>query len=249
MNGRNAHEPTSTKKERTPKPGDFKPDPHFPKGHRHEGKRRCQAWSPTRGRQCMGLAVTGRNVCGRCGGATPTGFALPQTKHGRFSKSLPARLMASYEAALEDPTLLSTRGDIAVLVARQEDLLQRVDSGEAGLLWRQAREEWKEFKTALAAGDQPTSRAAMAQLDELLGRGAADYAAWHELARVTEQIRKLRETERKLLEAHQATMTAEQLGLLIGALTHAVRSHVRDARVLDAIGRDIERLVAQPRSA
>lgn len=214
-----------------------------------EAARQCKAKSKTTGKRCRQRPAPGFDVCRVHGGATPRGLASPNLKHGRFSKSLPARLMASYEAALEDPTLLSTRGDIAVLVARQEDLLQRVDSGEAGLLWRQAREEWKEFKTALAAGDQPTSRAAMAQLDELLGRGAADYAAWHELARVTEQIRRLRETERKLLEAHQATMTAEQLGLLIGALTHAVRSHVRDARVLDAIGRDIERLVAQPRSA
>ncbi|MCE7937125.1 MAG: hypothetical protein DYG90_00695 [Chloroflexi bacterium CFX6] len=183
------------------------------------------------------------------GGATPRGIASPHLTHAQRTKSLPARLMATFEQALEDPDLLSTRSDIAVLVARQEDLLARVDSGEAGALWHQAREEWKTFKAALTANDQAASRASMAEIDGLLGRGVADYAAWHELARVTEQIRKLRETERKRLEALQATVTAEQLGLLVAALTHSVRSHVKDARVLDAIGRDVERLIAQPRGA
>lgn len=158
-------------------------------------------------------------------------------------------MMERYEAALDDPNLLSTRSDMAVLVARQEDLLKRVDSGEAGALWQQARDEWKAFTDALAVEDHAASRAAMASLTDVLARGVADYAAWHELTRVTEQIRKLRETERKLIEAHEATMTAEQLGLLITALTHSVRSHVKDPKVLDAIGRDLERLIAQPRGA
>ncbi len=209
---------------------------------------RCGA-TKVDGTPCQQYPLRGRTRCRLHGGATPRGIALPQTKHGRYSVSLPTRLMGRYEEALEDPDLLSTRSDIAVLVARQDDLLARVDSGEAGALWHQAREEWKTFKAALLVNDQSASRASMAEIDGLLGRGVADYAAWHELARVTEQIRKLRETERKRLEALQATVTAEQLGLLVAALTHSVRSHVKDARVLDAIGRDVERLIALPRSA
>lgn len=212
-------------------------------------EKRCKAKSKSTGGQCKLPPVAGREVCRIHGGATPRGIASSGFKHGRYSKSMPSRMLADYEAALEDPALLSTRNDIAVLVARQEDLLRRVDTGEAGALWQQAREEWKTFKAALAVGDQPASRASMAEIDSLIGRAVADYAAWHELTRVTEQIRRLRETERKLLEAHQATMTAEQLGLLIAALTHSVRSHVKDPKVLDAIGRDLERIVAQPSSA
>lgn len=223
--------------------------PATPRGARNPKGKRCRAKSKTTGERCKQPAMQDRDVCRYHGGKSPRGLASPNFKHGHRSRSMPARLLADFEAALKDPELLSTRSDIAVLAARQEDLLRRVDSGEAGALWRQARAEWKAHQAAEAAGDRVAQNAAANAIDEVLGKGAADYMAWDELIRTTEQIRRLRESERKLLEAHQATMTAEQLAVLVAALTHSVRSHVKDMKVLDAIGRDVERLIAQPRSA
>ena len=41
------------------------------------------------------------------GGTTPRGLALPQTRTGRFSKDLPTRLLANYQAAPADPEMLA----------------------------------------------------------------------------------------------------------------------------------------------
>ena len=87
------------------------------------------------GKPCRQSPIEGRTRCRIHGGATPRGFDHPLTKTGRYSKHLPTRLLADYEAALADPNLLSAREDIAKLTARQADLLRRVDSGEAGALW------------------------------------------------------------------------------------------------------------------
>jgi hypothetical protein len=42
----------------------------------------------------------------------------------------------------------------------------------------------------------------------------------------------------------QQTITSERAMLLVAALVDAVRRHVADRRVLDAIGREVEQLVA-----
>ncbi len=47
--------------------------------------------------------------CYRHGGATPTGPALPQFKHGRYSMALPKGLADRFEASMTDPQLLEQR--------------------------------------------------------------------------------------------------------------------------------------------
>jgi len=210
---------------------------------------KCTAKSKQTGKRCGGWAVPGGDKCHWHGGKTPRGIALPQTKHGRYSKSLPTRMLAVYEAALVDPELLSTRDDMAKLVARLVDLHARVDTGEAGGLWRGVRVAWREYKRAQAGGKTDVMGAAAATLDRLIDDGVADYLAWDEILKTAELIRRLRETERKRLEALHATVTADQLAVFVGALTDSVRRHITDRKVLDAIGRDIEQLVAQPHGA
>ena len=74
--------------------------------------------------------------------------------------------------------------------------------------------------------------------------GIADYQAWAELLRAIETRRRLAETERRRLEAMEQMITSERAMLLVAALVDAVRRHVDDRDVLDAIGREVEQLVA-----
>lgn len=201
------------------------------------------------GTLCQQFPLKGRSRCRLHGGATPQGLASPNLRHGRYSKALPARMAAAYQSALEDPELLSTREDIAALLARQEDLLARADTGEAGALWRGVRAAWADLHRSEAAGKPVDVAAAIATLDRLIKEGVADYQAWDEVLKTVEQVRRLRETERKRLEVLEATVTAEQLTLFVGALTDSLRRHVTDRKVLDAIGRDVEQLLARPGGA
>ena len=77
------------------------------------------------------------------GGKTPQGIALPQTKHGRYSKHLPTRLLANYEAAKSDPDLLVMHDEIALVDARINELLEGSDTATA------AQQAWPEIQTLI----------------------------------------------------------------------------------------------------
>ncbi len=76
--------------------------------------RQCAATSKRSGKRCRKHAMRGRSVCLVHGGRTPRGTASPHFRHGRFSRSLPGRLLRTYDQALHDPRLLSLRDEIAL---------------------------------------------------------------------------------------------------------------------------------------
>src|SRR5512137_3225662 len=96
---------------------------------------RCTATSKRTHEQCGAWAVPGREVCHWHGGRSPRGLAHPSTRTGRFSKDLPTRMLANYQAALADPEMLALSEELAVVTAREADLIARVDTGEAGAVW------------------------------------------------------------------------------------------------------------------
>jgi hypothetical protein len=89
--------------------------------------RQCEATSKRSGERCRKHAMRGRNVCLAHGGKTPRGAASPHFKTGRYSRSLPGRLVAAYEEALSDPRLLSLRDDIALTDAMLMETLSQLD--------------------------------------------------------------------------------------------------------------------------
>lgn len=178
------------------------------------------------------------------GGTSPRGLAHPSTTHAKYSKDMPTRLMADVERALADPDLISLRLESAITFARMNDLLARVDPGEAGALWRQARGAMADFRAAQRADDAPAAATALRTLEEVLGKGVADYAAWDEWFKAVEMRRRLADTERRRLEALDQNITKQQALLLAGALLDAVRRHVPDRDTLAAIGHELERILS-----
>ena len=68
------------------------------------------------------------------GGKTPRGSALPQTRHGRYSRDLPTRLLARYEESISDPELLNLSAEIAIVdISLSEMLPKFLDSPESYL--------------------------------------------------------------------------------------------------------------------
>lgn len=184
---------------------------------------------------------------GRCylhGGKTPAGLASPQFKTGRYSKVLPARLAARYQEALTDTTLLELREEISLLDTRLADVLNRVESGESGEVWRLLRTTFTAFNRAKAAGKVPEMTSLLVEIEHLIVRGLADYAAWQDVSSLLEQRRKLVESERKRLVDMQQMMTSEQAMVMLAAVVDTVRRHVTDRNALAAISADITRLVA-----
>lgn len=194
------------------------------------------------GTECKRAAMP-NGKCYLHGGKTPTGIALPQTRHGRYSKYLPSRLSGQYESAKSDPALLELREDIALIDSRLSDLLQRVDTGESGEVWKELREAYDDLQIAMHAKKPLDIQDALQQINSLIVRGNSDYRAWSEIHEVIEQRRRLVESERKRLIETKQTLTVEQAMLMISALTNIIRTHVTDRQILSAISGDINKLV------
>lgn len=207
-----------------------------------EEARRCGA-KTRKGTPCRQWAVTGRERCRMHGGRQPRGLAHPLTKTGRFSKDLPTRMLANYQEALADPDVLAMHEELAVLLARIADLLARVDTGESGAHWRGIRQGLADVRRATQRQDTAAAAAALREMERLADLGVADYRAWQEVLTTIELYRRLVDTERRRLEAAQQMITTDRSMLLVAALVDAVRRHVDDRRVLDAIGRELDRLV------
>jgi len=204
----------------------------------------CGAKCKATGEQCRRSAVSGRRVCQVHGGATPTGYGLPQTRHGRYSRDLPTRLAGRYREALTDPELISVREEIALVDARTADLLGRVDTREAGFYWSMIAKAVRDFQNAKGQMFEQVKQAeAFARIEACTSEGTADYAAWAEVLELVERRRKLAETETKRLAAMGQQITAERAMLLLAAVVDVIRRHVTERDTMAAISREIGQLV------
>lgn len=205
----------------------------------------CNAKSKRTGEQCRARAVIGSTKCYHHGGKTPKGVASPNYQTGRYSKYLPARLLERYEESAADGELLALREEIALLDSRLADLLKRVDSGEAGQAWKDAKAAHRKLTLALQTKDTQGMLTAVSELEAAIGKGHGDYLAWNEIQTTLDQRRRLVESERKRLVDMQQMVTSEQAMLLVTALLDAVRKNVHDRDTLTAVQAEFIRLTTQ----
>lgn len=212
--------------------------------HEPPDDRRCTAHSKrgARGR-CKQWAMQNRNTCYFHGGPSPRGLAHPATRTGRISQSLPVRLQARFEAAARDPDLLDQTADLAVLDSRIADVLARVDTGEAGALWRTARQQFDLLQIAISDQDAGAMRVAIVELQRAIGRGVADYTAWAEVINLIEARRKLVESQQRLLTAKNQIITVNDAVTLATAMLAAVRAVVTDRQQLYQLQVEFDRLM------
>jgi len=199
-----------------------------------ETRRRCGAKTRD-GKPCNAWAVSGRERCRMHGGATPRGLAHPSTTHGAYSRALPPRILADFEAARTDPELLELRNQIGLVDARILDVLRRVDTGESGARWRELNAAWRAYRDAVKAKDPDAMATALGAVGQAIDAGEGDWRAWREVGSLVEQRRRLVETERRRLVDLRQLVTSEQLLLVSHALLKVVLEHVRDQGTREAI--------------
>lgn len=205
----------------------------------------CTAKSKQSGTRCKNNASVGRTVCHIHGGKTPVGIAAPTYKTGRYSKYLPDKLASRYETAVNDPTLLELNHEIALLDSRLSSLLERIDTGEAGLMWGSVAKLWADLTAAIKQQDKLKQVETSLKIDTLIKQGHDDYQAWNEIQNTIEQRRKLVESERKRLVEAQQYVTAVQAMTMIGNVLAIIKDNVTDRNTLQAISQGINQLVSR----
>ena len=208
-------------------------DPH--------AKRVCGA--KTRSGGACRNAVMAHNRCRMHGGATPSGLAAPQTKHGRYSKELPVRLLAKFNEAQADADLLHLTAELGVIDARLGEVISRVDTGESGKAWKEAIGLLDGYFANRALGID--NDADLKELRRILKAGLGDYAAWEEIFALMDTRRRFVESERRRHVENQEMMSQKQVYLLMGVLGNALRTslyaHVPDQRAIRSVLGDMTR--------
>ncbi len=185
---------------------------------------------------------------GRCrmhGGKAPKGVAHPSTIHGRYSKDLPVRLADRFQASQADPDLLNLKLEIALLDARLEELIGRLDVDGAGSQWGYVAMIHAAMNQAVDDDSIDELKALVDTLGTAIGRAMQDQQAWSVIGKVIDQRRKLVETEGKRRVAMQDLMDTNQAMMLITAVTESVKRHVHDRDVLSRIGADLREIMAR----
>ena len=194
---------------------------------------------------------------GRCryhgGLAIPAGPHHPTYKHGRLSKYIPPKLSEAYAEAYADKQLLEIRSDVALLDTRRNELVQRIDTGESGSLWRKLREAWEELQSAqtdakTAASEdnhealaraRERSASALTAIGRAIVAGSSNEFTWDEVTTYTERLVSMKEAELTRLRQLNQVITIEQMVGLVGLMHQAILQVVSDRHQQIEIGRII----------
>lgn len=243
------------------KPEDFKPKKDFPKGHKHYGKPRCQKWSYRKGRQCLGLAMRGKDSCRVHGGKSLKGIAHPRYKTGKYSE-LPDDLLV-YQDLRNNPDYLKLQDEIALIDARLVQLTSNLNGDSSSEIFNQLVSTAKRIENAQAAiirsqniQDEEerekvrieSNQIFLSNVSEIIKQvkvGAKEWYVWDDITSLIEQRRRLVDTERKLLVDTQNLINVQDVMIILDAVMESVRRNVTDQATRQRIQSDYLRYTAR----
>lgn len=247
------------------KPLDFEPEKDFPKGHRHYGKQRCQAWSYNNGRQCLALANTKErsDKCNVHGAKSLKGIAHYNLKSGKYSKHLPARIDHNYEQARKNPDYLKLEDEIALIDSRLIELTEKIGAQASSHIFTDLSSQVKKMESAQAVliraqnivnkeqREKVREKAniefseSLTEITRLVKSGSRDWYIWDDITDLIEKRRRLVETERRLLIDMQMLINLEDAFLRFDILMESIRRNVRDRHIRSAIQSDFNRAIGR----
>jgi len=225
------------------------PQPHdvsTPRGSEQPIKGRCgshlKATDPPR--YCTQWPRKGRTRCKFHGGNTKRGPDSPHWKHGKrsllYQDLLRGPLLTGYLALQSDEDLVNMQEQIRLWTARERQLVERLtDNGETSATWRSARMALGEID---GAKDPDEVTAILTKLRVVILEGAAKEAAWDDLQRCHEALRKLKEAERKKREADHNMLSADHVVYLAQLLTGLALRCITDESKRQEFAEGVDRL-------
>jgi len=170
--------------------------------------------------QCAAPSRIGKNVC-RCHGGGNKGSVMGRpVETGRYSKFLPKELSTRFDRAMEDPTLIELRAEMALIVARIEQLLR--EWGTKPPSPDEILDGLQSLGEALKAEDIETAQDEYLRLIEIVNSGRGEWAAWKEITKLIEQRRRLATSEVRRLEALNQMLTVQQALAFLAVVTDII---------------------------
>jgi len=190
---------------------------------------------------------------------------LPEIQEGKYNIR-DKGLFANYVRARNDKELLELKDLIAVIDARINVLLGKLDNRESSKVWEDLETAYKElnntyatidttirkFTIALQQKDQAginkhlqdllalTSVGLPTDLNTLIKQGSKDWDTWSDIFRTIEQRRKLTDSEIKRNVALHNVITIERLMKHYDMIYNSLSTHIKDRKLLALIGQDFQ---------
>lgn len=181
---------------------------------------------------------------GRCrmhGGKTPRGEALPQTKHLRYSKSIPRRLAARYEEAEDDPDRHDLRSEISLAETMLDDALAGMEDGESERMWLTLRRLEENLRTSSARDEKARARI-LGEILDLIRRGGQDAWAKADVDKWTKAKARLVEADVRVAVQKGQVLYIEQHFAILGRVLDIVRRYVDDEEARTRLADEFDRI-------
>jgi len=141
---------------------------------------------------------------------------------------LPARLQASYEAAMSDPDLLSVRRDVAVLQAAIEDRWTQIQEAQSQPDWGDVFERFETFTANMKTWEWTRIEREAREISEMMTNRQSESQAFYEIRDIMNQRARFAKQEQdRLIELGQY-MTSEQAIVFVSAVASMIRKYVPD---------------------
>jgi len=189
---------------------------------------------------CNAHPMAGRWRCKYHGGNALIGMSNHAFKGAGYSAHLPPRLASRFEHAMNDPDLLSARSESALLQVRIQEVVRRLRSGESGALWKKLLETYSKLEASFAKGDVDVVAFLLSDIGKIIRQGNKQEKVWRELSQAIEDKTRIAARENTRQKELAQILTAEQAIKLISTVLLAVRKHVADRGIQNAIGREVE---------
>lgn len=178
----------------------------------------------------------------------PKGPLSPSYKTGKYSKSLPGKLLGSYHHSLHDPQLTSMGDALALCDSRITELTKDLEEASgSGDTIAQARTQ---LQKALRTKEITVRTEHLHVLQDILSRGASADQIWNNILLAIEGRRRAAETESRRIVSMGQAMPIQKVVELIGMISQAMRNTVithadRETAnlILRDASRDVQRII------
>lgn len=159
----------------------------------------------------------------------------------KYQNAVPDELKQIFEEMQNSDGTFTVDSEIKLLETRIYQLYMQ--EYPITKVWKELRTNWKDYKVAQKKGDVIKAQVALSTIDDIMDNKYITYQKWDEIMRLSEQRRRLIETNTKTELAKQEMISMQVLSELVAnygkRVTDIIKQFVPDkalqAQIADAI--------------
>ncbi len=210
-----------------------------------KGLRTCIGHVKAKDKGMVACEATPHTADGRClqcaGQITLRGKAAQEWRAGHYAERMPDNLRYVFSRAAEADAMISMKYQMALIDAREVQLLERLGTDESSKAWLKIRALAEELKVHIENEDATQQAKTLWSLLNAIDAGSSDEVVWTEIRENAEFRRRLSESERKHVESERAQMSMEQIGQIAAFFGNLLKRYVTDQQRLLAAATELQR--------